>query len=172
VDCSLVLAYWKCRGGILFPQICHASTLQVKVGHAGAALEAKNDISHSTAWHPTHLPHYLPNECDGRHAWARSNSTAIIYLHGKDPSFEGDRIFLVTSNREMGECNSAQPLSLFASFRVGLSALMGTDRARSHTSGSIQQDVFLTGMEIPSSAHFSDLTSLGKLYITIRRIYS
>ena len=97
---------------------------------------------------------------------------AIIYLHGKDPSFEGDRIFLVTSNREMGECNSAQPLSLFASFRVGSSALMGTDRARSHTSGSIRQDVFFTGTEIPSSAHFSDLTSLGKLYITIRRIYS
>jgi hypothetical protein len=80
--------------------------LQVKVRHAGATLEAKNGISHSTARYPTHLLHYLPNECDGpEDAWAGSNSKIMIHLNGRDPTFEGERVFSVAFNQETSGCN-------------------------------------------------------------------
>ena len=99
----------KCRGGILTPKVYPASTLQAKVRHAGAALEVKNDISHSTARHPTHqVPRYLHRERGKGHARAGSNSVIIIHLDGRDPTFEeGNKEFLVTSNQETGDCNSA-----------------------------------------------------------------
>jgi hypothetical protein len=82
VEWNLVPAQPKCRGGLLIPPKCHASTFQVRMRHAGAALEVKNGISHSTA-------RYLPNECDRRHVRAGSNSMSINVLDGSDQNFEG-----------------------------------------------------------------------------------